>query len=42
MDQTMKDAERKGANADIGDVTGLAHVNVPGEVDLSHGVILYL
>src|ERR1700746_394014 len=42
MDQTMKDAERKGANADIGDVTGLAHVNAPGEVDLSHGVILYL
>ncbi|HKM58906.1 MAG TPA: urea ABC transporter ATP-binding protein UrtD [Chthoniobacterales bacterium] len=29
-------------SAGIGDVTGLAHVNVPGEVDLSHGVILYL
>src|SRR6201985_2788765 len=27
---------------DTGDITGLAHVNVPGEVDLSHGVILYL
>jgi urea transport system ATP-binding protein len=29
-------------NADSGDVTGLAHVTIPGHVDLSHGVILYL
>ena len=29
-------------SAGFGDVTGLGHVNVPGEVDLSHGVILYL
>ena len=29
-------------SAGFGDVTGLGHVNVPGQVDLSHGVILYL
>jgi urea transport system ATP-binding protein len=39
----MSDAETNGSNGDTGgDITGLAHVNIPGEVDLSHGVILYL
>ncbi len=38
----MSDAESNGSDADVGEITGLAHVNVPGEVDLSHGVILYL
>jgi urea transport system ATP-binding protein len=39
----MSDGHTNGQNAaDTGDITGLAHVNVPGEVDLSHGVILYL
>src|ERR1700731_1254976 len=41
-DRTMRDARLNGSNADTGDVTGLAHVNVSGEVDLSHGIILYL
>jgi urea transport system ATP-binding protein len=41
-EQTMSDAKLSGSNADTGDVTGLAHVNVPGEVDVSHGIILYL
>src|ERR1700675_5062586 len=36
------DTSLKRASADTGDITGLAHVNVPGEVDLSHGIILYL
>lgn len=38
----MKDPESNRSNAETGDVTGLAHVNIPGEVDLSHGIILYL
>src|SRR3984893_13392526 len=38
----MSDAQQNGSNADTGDITGLAHVHVPGVVDLSHGVILYL
>jgi urea transport system ATP-binding protein len=42
IDRTMSDAQSNGSNADTGDVTGLAHVNIPGEVDLSHGIILYL
>ena len=41
-DSSTNDAALKRANADTGDITGLAHLNVPGEVDLSHGVILYL
>ena len=28
--------------AETGDVSGLAHLNVAGEIDLSHKVILYL
>ncbi len=40
--RTMSDAESNGSHADTGDITGLAHVNIPGEIDLSHGVILYL
>jgi urea transport system ATP-binding protein len=39
---TMTDAQSNESNADTGDVTGLAHVNIPGQVDLSHGIILYL
>jgi urea transport system ATP-binding protein len=38
----MSDGQDNGSDADGGDITGLAHVNVPGVVDLSHGVILYL
>ena len=41
-DRTMSDAQPNGSSLDTGDATGLAHVNVPGEVDLSHGIILYL
>src|SRR5438105_3469530 len=40
--QTMKGAEPNRSNAETGEATGLAHLNVPGEVDLSHGIILYL
>jgi urea transport system ATP-binding protein len=29
-------------NADFGDTTGLAHVKTPGEVDVRHGMILYV
>lgn len=36
------DTVPNGSNAETGDVTGLTHLNVKGEVDLSHGVILYL
>jgi urea transport system ATP-binding protein len=36
------DARPDVRSADTPDVTGLSHVKVPGEVDLSHGVILYL
>jgi urea transport system ATP-binding protein len=39
---SAKDEKPDVRSAGIGDVTGLGHVNVPGEVDLSHGVILYL
>ena len=39
---STNDARPDVRSADTGDVTGLAHVTVPGEVDLSHGVILYL
>jgi urea transport system ATP-binding protein len=38
----MSNADKNGAYAGMGDATGLAHINVPGEVDLSHGIILYL
>jgi urea transport system ATP-binding protein len=38
----MSDAQENGSAANGGETTGLAHVNVPGVVDLSHGVILYL
>ncbi|MBV9104490.1 MAG: urea ABC transporter ATP-binding protein UrtD [Verrucomicrobia bacterium] len=38
----MRNAKLNGSTADTGDVTGLAHVSVSGEVDLSHGIILYL
>lgn len=38
----MSEAEPNISNAETGDATGLAHINVPGEVDLSHGIILYL
>src|ERR1700719_2780531 len=43
-DQTMSDTQpdRSRSTPDTGDATGLGHVNVPGEVDLSHGIILYL
>jgi urea transport system ATP-binding protein len=41
-DRSTNDAAVKRANADTGDITGLAHLNVAGEVDLSHRVILYL
>jgi len=41
-DRTKNDTSLKRASADTGDITGLAHLNVAGEVDLSHGVILYL
>src|ERR1700730_3007518 len=43
-DQTMSDTQpdRSRSTPDTGDATGLAHLNVPGEVDLSHGIILYL
>jgi urea transport system ATP-binding protein len=39
---STNDARPDVRSADTGDATGLAHVTVPGEVDLSHGVILYL
>jgi urea transport system ATP-binding protein len=42
IEPTMSDAKSSGSNLDTGDVTGLAHVNVPGAVDVSHGIILYL
>jgi urea transport system ATP-binding protein len=29
-------------NADFGDATGLVHVKAPGEVDVRHGIILYV
>jgi urea transport system ATP-binding protein len=38
----MSNADKNGAYAGMGDATGLAHISVPGEVDLSHGIILYL
>jgi urea transport system ATP-binding protein len=38
----MSDGKENGSDANGGEITGLAHVNVPGVVDLSHGVILYL
>jgi urea transport system ATP-binding protein len=38
----MSDGQENGSDANGGEITGLAHVNVPGVVDLSHGVILYL
>jgi len=41
-DRTKNDTSLKRASAETGDITGLAHLNVAGEVDLSHGVILYL
>ena len=41
-DETKNDTSLKRAGAETGDITGLAHLNVAGEVDLSHGVILYL
>src|SRR6266478_10132983 len=41
-DQTMSDTPPNRSNPETGDATGLVHVNVPGEVDLSHGIILYL
>src|SRR3984893_14427642 len=41
-DGTKNETPLKRASADSGDITGLAHLNVAGEVDLSHGVILYL
>jgi urea transport system ATP-binding protein len=41
-DRTMSETKPNGSQADTGDVTGLTHINVPGKVDLSHGVILYL
>ena len=40
-DQTISDGQPS-QSTDTGEATGLAHVNVPGQVDLSHGVILYL
>src|SRR6202045_1345378 len=42
IDRSMSETNPNGSHADTGDVTGLAHVNVPGQVDLSHGIILYL
>jgi urea transport system ATP-binding protein len=39
---STNDARPDVRSADTPDVTGLSHVQVPGEVDLSHGVILYL
>jgi urea transport system ATP-binding protein len=39
---SANDEKQDVRSAKTGDVTGLAHINVPGEVDLSHGVILYL
>src|SRR6476620_3309776 len=41
-DQKANDTSLKRDNAETGDTTGLAHLNIAGEVDLSHGVILYL
>src|ERR1700726_3305040 len=43
-DQTMSDTQpdRSRSTPDTGDATGLTHLNVPGKVDLSDGVILYL
>src|SRR6266478_7819475 len=41
-DRSKNDAALKRASAELGDTTGLAHLNVAGEVDVSHGVILYL
>src|SRR6266478_277262 len=41
-DRSKNDAALKRASAELGDTTGLAHLNVAGEVDVSHGIILYL
>jgi urea transport system ATP-binding protein len=38
--QNGKKVER--GPAETGDVSGLAHLNVPGKIDLSHNIILYL
>jgi urea transport system ATP-binding protein len=38
----MSDPPPNRSTPDTSDATGLGHVNVPGEVDLSHGIILYL
>jgi urea transport system ATP-binding protein len=41
----MSDQERKQVDrgqAETGDISGLAHLNVAGEIDLSHKIILYL
>jgi urea transport system ATP-binding protein len=40
-DQNISNGQKDGST-DTGEATGLAHVNVPGKVDLSHGIILYL
>src|SRR6476661_139458 len=38
----MSDPQPNVSNAETGDIPGLAHMDIPGEVDLSHGIILYL
>src|ERR1700682_3483022 len=41
-DRSKNDAALNRASAELGDTTGLAHLNVEGEVDVSHRVILYM